>query len=535
MDWWGLAKGGTKTFARLAAAFVPGAGFLEQALKLIDSGSEEEAEKAAKAFQRQVKSYHLDQLQHTEQFEKTFAEAIQLADIDRLVVFVDDLDRCLPEKAIQILEAIKLFLEVKDTVFVLGMDKEVVVQGLETRYHQVREGSKKEQVDDERQELPISGDAYLQKMVQLPFHLPPLGLGDIEGYMSKLEKDLTRNEKLPDMTYQVLARGLYPNPRQVKRSLNTFRLLRGLVEAREERYLTGDKEGGLEPEKIAWPLLAKAMLIQQQWPGLYRDWRGYPILVPMLEEEYAKHPLSHLQVVRGEAETVDKLEELPDEDAVGKDAGRASQRDVQPGGLLEPYFKYRRKYRRLEQMLTFPPAGETGEGRDRALFEGLLPADIEPYLLLVSAAVESQPDEDVQVSESLMDDLLSGDAVKVKNALAQLAGADEAAQEAQRPALQRSLRSVMRDVERPAAARVSAGNALSEIGDPRFDSELWYLPDDPLVGFRQVPAGTFLIGSAPDDDQAADDEKPQEKLTLQDYYIVRYPVTVAQFMGKGFK
>ena len=251
MDWWGLAKGGTKTFARLAAAFVPGAGFLEQALKLIDSGSEEEAEKAAKAFQRQVKSYHLDQLQHTEQFEKTFAEAIQLADIDRLVVFVDDLDRCLPEKAIQILEAIKLFLEVKDTVFVLGMDKEVVVQGLETRYHQVREGSKKEQVDDERQELPISGDAYLQKMVQLPFHLPPLGLGDIEGYMSKLEKDLTRNEKLPDMTYQVLARGLYPNPRQVKRSLNTFRLLRGLVEAREERYLTGDKEGGLEPEKIA--------------------------------------------------------------------------------------------------------------------------------------------------------------------------------------------------------------------------------------------------------------------------------------------
>ena len=61
-----------------------------------------------------------------EQFEKTFAEAITkiLGEDGRLVVFVDDLDRCLPEKAIEILEAIKLFLHVPQTIFVLGMDRE---------------------------------------------------------------------------------------------------------------------------------------------------------------------------------------------------------------------------------------------------------------------------------------------------------------------------------------------------------------------------------------------------------------------------
>ena len=52
----------------------------------------------------------------------------------RLIVFVDDLDRCLPEKAIEVLEAIKLFLEVPGVVFVLGMDREVVERGIEARY-----------------------------------------------------------------------------------------------------------------------------------------------------------------------------------------------------------------------------------------------------------------------------------------------------------------------------------------------------------------------------------------------------------------
>ena len=67
----------------------------------------------AAAFRREVKKYHLDQLLHMEQFEHTFKQALELAEIDRLIVFVDDLDRCLPEKAIEVLEAIKLFLEVR--------------------------------------------------------------------------------------------------------------------------------------------------------------------------------------------------------------------------------------------------------------------------------------------------------------------------------------------------------------------------------------------------------------------------------------
>ncbi|RMH77780.1 MAG: NACHT domain-containing protein, partial [Calditrichaeota bacterium] len=44
----------------------------------------------------------------------------------------------------------------------------------------------------------------------------------------------------------------------------------------------------------------------------------------------------------------------------------------------------------------------------------------------------------------------------------------------------------------PAVERVAAGNALARLGDPRFREEAWFLPDEPLLGFIEIPAGTFL-------------------------------------------
>ncbi len=60
---------------------------------------------------------------HIHEFREEFANFLELADIDRLVIFVDDLDRCLPEDAISTLEAIRLFLSVKGSTFVIGADE----------------------------------------------------------------------------------------------------------------------------------------------------------------------------------------------------------------------------------------------------------------------------------------------------------------------------------------------------------------------------------------------------------------------------
>jgi formylglycine-generating enzyme required for sulfatase activity len=78
--------------------------------------------------------------------------------------------------------------------------------------------------------------------------------------------------------------------------------------------------------------------------------------------------------------------------------------------------------------------------------------------------------------------------------------------------------------------RARAGDTLAKIGDPRFDPDGYFLPKEDLLGFIHIPSGEFVMGSAKKTDpDAFGDEEPQHKLKLPEYYIARYPVTVAQF------
>jgi formylglycine-generating enzyme required for sulfatase activity len=80
------------------------------------------------------------------------------------------------------------------------------------------------------------------------------------------------------------------------------------------------------------------------------------------------------------------------------------------------------------------------------------------------------------------------------------------------------------------AERVSAGNVLSLLGDPRFNPNMYFLPDDEMLGFVEIPAGSFLMGSDEKrDKEAYSRELPQHTVELSSYYISRYPVTAAQF------
>jgi formylglycine-generating enzyme required for sulfatase activity len=80
--------------------------------------------------------------------------------------------------------------------------------------------------------------------------------------------------------------------------------------------------------------------------------------------------------------------------------------------------------------------------------------------------------------------------------------------------------------------RCQAGEVLGQFGNPRFQAEAWYSPDEPLLGFVEIPIGPFLFGSDPACDPGAfDDEQPQHEISSPRYFIGRYPVTMAQFLA----
>jgi formylglycine-generating enzyme required for sulfatase activity len=99
-------------------------------------------------------------------------------------------------------------------------------------------------------------------------------------------------------------------------------------------------------------------------------------------------------------------------------------------------------------------------------------------------------------------------------------------------AIPRALLQDMRSDRLAPLERVAAGNELGRLGDPRFRPEAWYLSDEPLLGFVEIPPGLFRMGSHPDQDSMAyADETPSHEINLPAYYMGRYPVTGQQFLA----
>jgi KAP-like P-loop domain-containing protein len=113
-------------------------------------------------------------------FRQRFARLLQDGGIKTLVVLVDDLDRCTPERIIENLEAVKLFLSADQTAFVIGADPRIVE-------HAIRDKYARRSADDRDGELTerLVKD-YLEKLVQVPYSLPRLSASEIHTYMTLL-------------------------------------------------------------------------------------------------------------------------------------------------------------------------------------------------------------------------------------------------------------------------------------------------------------------------------------------------------------
>lgn len=159
-----------------------------------------------------------EKMENVEKLKSKFEEMIKMEakgyESGRIVVFIDDLDRLNPEVAVELLEVIKLFMDVEKCIFVLAIDYEVVVSGVRKKYGQ--------NVSEEKCR------SFFDKIIQLPFRLP------VESYsIEKLIRQTVSDDILEEDVETLSAfvsELLGFNPRAYKRLANSFFLIKSVNE-----------------------------------------------------------------------------------------------------------------------------------------------------------------------------------------------------------------------------------------------------------------------------------------------------------------
>ena len=231
-------------------------------------------------------------------FEQDFEALLKKTDLDRVVVFIDDLDRCQSDKVVETFETIKLFLGIPECTFVIGADPTKIEHAIEDYY----------KLDRKDIDLNLGdrgfADDYIEKIVQVPFRIPEQTLPNIACYvgMLVLQNELTdeawlslvESRKLivshsngvdagffdwlteqPRSSFlngvgkvrkilrrtqpfiSILAHGLRGNPRQIKRFLNILNLRKLLAESNN---LEVDDE-----------VLVKILVLEYTWREFFTD------------------------------------------------------------------------------------------------------------------------------------------------------------------------------------------------------------------------------------------------------------------------
>lgn len=139
--------------------------------------------------------------------------------IQKVVFFVDDLDRIPPGDAVEVLEALKNIFDIPNCIFILAIDYDVVVKGLESKF-----GPK---TDENEREFR----SFFDKIIQVPFSMPT-GTYDIENFLvEKLNSiGIQISDEDKELYTKAVKHSIGFNPRSLKRYLNSFSLINHLKE-----------------------------------------------------------------------------------------------------------------------------------------------------------------------------------------------------------------------------------------------------------------------------------------------------------------
>lgn len=341
-------------------------------------------------------------------FRKTFKEVFDDCKGERLVVFIDELDRCTPDTILDIFEAIRLFLYVPGTTFIIGADERLVSYAVKTKYK-----------DIPGHDIDISKE-YLEKLVQYPVKIPQLNESEVKQYITCLllqneELDITKvaealsklhiNEEftidivktvtgkepsesvkeafdLANQIYSALATLMKGNPRHCKRFFNTLMMRIALA---DRRNITLQKK-----------VLAKLMLAEYYKPSF----------IEVLMKPESKEELKQLEAGSGEAPYTALKDWSNDEWVLKWAKGEPMLSTIDN---LADYFYFSRESRKL-----YSSNSEILSTEAKRLLQNLLDSSDSVRSKAVESAKQLAPAEQVFLSNAMFDELTKDEKIDSK-------------------------------------------------------------------------------------------------------------------------
>lgn len=365
--------------------------------------SEEEIKKVIDAFKK-------EETKRTEikNFRKTFKEVFEDCKGERLVVFIDELDRCTPDTVLDIFEAIRLFLYVPGTTFIIGADERLVSYAVKTKYK-----------DIPGHDIDISKE-YLEKLVQYPVKIPQLNEQEVKQYITclllqnedidikKVAESITKlgiNDELTSDTvkaatgkevtegikeafdlsnqiYSALATLMKGNPRHCKRFFNTLMMRIALA---DRRNITLQKK-----------VLAKLMLAEYYKPSF----------IEALMKPESKDELKQLESKSGEA-AFTALKDWCSDEWVQKWA--VGEPRLSAVDNLSDYFYFSRESRKL-----YSSSAEILSNEAKKLLQNLVDASDSVRSKAIESAKQLAPAEQVLLDNAMFDEIIKEEKIDSK-------------------------------------------------------------------------------------------------------------------------
>ncbi|MDD3906079.1 MAG: P-loop NTPase fold protein [Candidatus Omnitrophica bacterium] len=220
-----------------------------------------------------------DRLSEPDEFESEFDRVLkEMENVDRLIIVIDNLDRCEHRKATELLSTVKTFLEKDKCVYVVQCDEKAIKDHLKKVYEE------------------IDPDEYLRKFFNTVINIPSFIRSDLDNYTEKL-LGIT---KIPEFNASevgtIITTAFRENPRRIKQFINMLISYLLLAKERESEISKSLLPEGVITKNI--PFLTKFLILRHNWPDFFEIVKDDPSILDEINFSYRDHKIQLIEKIK---------------------------------------------------------------------------------------------------------------------------------------------------------------------------------------------------------------------------------------------